>query len=525
MARLLRYLRFLSKHLPIISLVVIYLTIAILILPGYCHQINPDGVGYLSVAHKYLAGHFREAVNGYWSPLISWLLVPLLALGLPPILAVKIQAVLIGLATILILWRLLLHMGVPTSLRFIAALAAIPIVLYHGLTVITPDLLVACAILLYLMHLTSPRYDQRWYSGLISGALGALAYLAKAYALPFVLAHFLLISVVALVRQPERRRRIAFHFVTGLAALVLLSGLWAGALSVKFHSVTFGSAGGFNHALDGPKKPGSPTQTRGLLPPPDPYAVSAWDDITGLEMPDWTPWTPRENRLYQYRQWEQNLTAVRKLLDDATWLFYPLMLLSLVLPFSAADPQPRRPAWLLAAALWLYPLGYLFLHVLDRFLAPMSLLLLVLGIFAVHAASRSGFFAAWGRPVLLAALVAFSFLYTPITSLDKQWNPDLAYQTWADNLAGVIPPGSRIASNANWGGALYLAYYLNLRYYGEDSRSTGDKMPAELRKHQIDYFFLWGDDKRYPFTKNLPQLAPGKVPGLRIYSLAPPSRA
>ncbi len=38
------------------------------------HEIQPDGVSYLDVADKYLAGDWRWAINAYWSPLYSWLL-------------------------------------------------------------------------------------------------------------------------------------------------------------------------------------------------------------------------------------------------------------------------------------------------------------------------------------------------------------------------------------------------------------------------------------------------------------------
>src|SRR2546423_38037 len=35
---------------------------------------NPDGMSYLDVADTYLHHPFIQAINGYWSPLYSWLL-------------------------------------------------------------------------------------------------------------------------------------------------------------------------------------------------------------------------------------------------------------------------------------------------------------------------------------------------------------------------------------------------------------------------------------------------------------------
>ncbi|MHC4720172.1 MAG: hypothetical protein ACYSYT_06835, partial [Planctomycetota bacterium] len=48
----------------------------------YRYQINPDGISYISVAQKYLAGDFAGAINGYWGPLYSWLLMPFLYFGI-----------------------------------------------------------------------------------------------------------------------------------------------------------------------------------------------------------------------------------------------------------------------------------------------------------------------------------------------------------------------------------------------------------------------------------------------------------
>jgi hypothetical protein len=42
---------------------------------SYRFYIEPDGVNYLDVAAAYLRGDWNHAVNGYWSPLYSWLLV------------------------------------------------------------------------------------------------------------------------------------------------------------------------------------------------------------------------------------------------------------------------------------------------------------------------------------------------------------------------------------------------------------------------------------------------------------------
>ncbi len=60
---------------------------------GYRFYIEPDGVNYLDVADAYRRGDWSSAINGYWSPLYSWLLMLVrVALSSVPILGVDISA-------------------------------------------------------------------------------------------------------------------------------------------------------------------------------------------------------------------------------------------------------------------------------------------------------------------------------------------------------------------------------------------------------------------------------------------------
>src|SRR5687768_8808667 len=43
----------------------------------YRYDQNNDGMHYLDIARKYAQGDFAGAVNAFWSPLYSWLFVPI----------------------------------------------------------------------------------------------------------------------------------------------------------------------------------------------------------------------------------------------------------------------------------------------------------------------------------------------------------------------------------------------------------------------------------------------------------------
>ncbi|HTH32092.1 MAG TPA: hypothetical protein VL946_12155, partial [Lacibacter sp.] len=50
--------------------------------PLYQYVSDLDAIGYMEVAHHYIKGEWKLAVNGFWNPLHSWLVVPLIKLGL-----------------------------------------------------------------------------------------------------------------------------------------------------------------------------------------------------------------------------------------------------------------------------------------------------------------------------------------------------------------------------------------------------------------------------------------------------------
>lgn len=67
-------------------------------------MIAGDEISYIDIAQAYAAGNWGTAINGYWSPLYSWLITPLLLYMSNPLKAVyvsKIVSLIIGLFTII----------------------------------------------------------------------------------------------------------------------------------------------------------------------------------------------------------------------------------------------------------------------------------------------------------------------------------------------------------------------------------------------------------------------------------------
>src|SRR5205807_6536198 len=72
------------------ALLATYILVSAILFPLFRYHLLPDSIAYIDIGLKYLHGDWPHAVNSFWGPLLSWLLVPFLALPLPPLIATKV---------------------------------------------------------------------------------------------------------------------------------------------------------------------------------------------------------------------------------------------------------------------------------------------------------------------------------------------------------------------------------------------------------------------------------------------------
>ena len=78
------------------SILIGYLAFGLFLLSIYKYHINTDVPTYIAIAEKYATGNFHDAVNSFWSPLISWLMIPFILFGIDPLVAFKIIGLIAG---------------------------------------------------------------------------------------------------------------------------------------------------------------------------------------------------------------------------------------------------------------------------------------------------------------------------------------------------------------------------------------------------------------------------------------------
>ncbi len=512
--------------------VFLWIVLGALLLPLFLPLLNADGTSYISIAEKYARGDFRNAINGYWGPLLSWLMAPLIAIGVGSFAAGRIVILAFGFPLLWGVRRISALLGIEEPLSSLLLFASLPVGLYMAFTMITPDFVVAALLLAYLGVFLGEGFPRRPLSGAACGALGALAFLAKPFAFIFFLAHFGAGTAVRFLsrRSSEERRRLLSAGLLGLAVFTILAGAWIGAISLKYGHFLINAAGRYNLAYLRPGSPGQPIQTGGFLPAPNPTAVSAWEDPELLTLPEWSPMRTAQDRTFYFGLLRRNVGEFIQGLDDFSRLGPVILLLALGVAGMAAVRRfsSGRAIQLaaLAGTMVLYSLGYGLLLFEDRYLWFDDFLMMIIAVGLISFFLSRSRFRRWLGPALaVPVLTTFFFLpanffpYFRVVSASDTRIPAQATYYLARELKADYELRGRFASNKRWNESLFIASFDHLQYYGQMRPEwSAAELENALKKNGIRYFFLWRDnDPKFDFLGNYIELTKDAVPDLKIY--------
>lgn len=227
---------------------------------GTRHTLNPDGISYLDMADAYREGRWSDAINGYWSPLYSWLLAAAGAISDSSASELLRVHAVNGIIFLVTLWafdalvRALERVGDIGSspskrdhqarMLFSYALFAWTTLEWIGLANATPDLLVAClafvaARALVIITLGDPGAGT---FALLGVSLGA-GYLAKS-----VMFYVGLLALVAAVIVLWRRGRSPLRVGIATIAFAVVCLPYVAALSERAGRPSLGTTGRLAYA-------------------------------------------------------------------------------------------------------------------------------------------------------------------------------------------------------------------------------------------------------------------------------------
>ncbi len=496
-----------------------YLILGFVLLGYYKYQINPDGIIYIRTALKYLSGDFSSAVNAYWGPLLSWLLIPFLYLNQTPVyalFAVKILSIIVGFFTLIGFRQLSYRFEMDEVVRTVLLLIMVPVILYFSLSTITPDLLIVCIMVYYLYLIFSPDYPNKVIYAFLCGVLGAVAFMGKSFMFPFFIVHFLIMNLLHYLYRKDLKIKITQNLIIGFIAFLLLSGVWIGMISSKEGKLTFGTSGELNHAIKGPDGP---------------YSIGFQQFYQGLSAPGeknnqkalnrWSPFESWSNFKFQLNMIWNNIIDTLDIYQSFSFLSIIIIICSLMILIPAINRfisgKDLKTVLFSLVTILIYSGGYWPVLVEGRYLWPVDILLILLGGFLISLLfdiKKSDYMNL--LKILVLFIFTVSFIYMPITSLYTNLNTGKDIHDLSNTLKTQYGVEGNIASDDNRSDSMYLSFYLNTIYFGRSKKDISSaELQSELDKYKINYYLVWG--KNTPYLIGYTEITNGKLKNLRIY--------
>jgi hypothetical protein len=506
--------------------------------------INADFVAYAGVAHRLLLDP-ELSVTGYWSPLFSWLMAPLMALSVDDLVAGRVVLVASGFGYVLAVHWLGLRLTPSSGGHFfrggLLVCAVLQATLWSG-SMLDPDLLANVFMFACLSQLFDPKSAERPLVCLAAGLLGGVGYLAKSYMLPFlVLVLPVWIWFALRARDPASSSHRASHLVRDwlrscfwcALGLAIVAGPWIFVLSGHYGAVLFSTAGSANHANVG-------TQTFG--------SDFLWHPPLELHYihnphfgPDWSPLSSWGNCLHQLVLTGKNLLRMAghlagwiALVVFGAWHRARLVNKGKFSPLTARD---RRIVQLLLSSVVLYPIGYLLIDTERRYVMPSMIPFLGIAGLLLLATGNTNLTSRSVRlQVRMGVLFAICFgiqevrLCIVAATRHGQMGPLTPFACIADAMkeAGV----SELPFAASqWHAGMMIAYAASREdyYYGTPIAKTLPARDAELRAAGVRCCILFPEEFAKPWLPDtwreivvvplsLPKPA---LPMMRIFVLTP----
>ncbi len=510
--------------LKFVFIIIIYLVSATFLIKFYKYQISPDSISYISIAQKYLHGDFKNAINGIWPPLYSWLLIPALYFGFEPLLASVILTAFIGLFILMAAKLFLQKFDLSEDLSIVILFSLIPIIISFAFSGSPPDFFNIFFLLVYFNIIFDNNYAFRKLNGLLCGILGSLAYFSKAYALPFFIIHFLFFHLIHYfkIANKNSRNKVVKNLAIGLLTFVIISGVWIVFISVKYEQLTYSTAAKFNYLAAGPESEskGGPYFYEGFFAPPNDTAISAWEDPTYHTMTSWSPFESWDLFKYQIKLILHNTKRTKLIMRSYSRLSQLILISYLLLVILPVKKLLTKDKILFpASSLLLYCSGYCLIIVESRYLWITNFLLIFMGGYLLNLLIQSGRFNRIQK-YLLIVFFAATFIFPPVKFLKSNLNTKKSVYLLSQKLQNEFKIAGNLAANKHhW--TLYIAYYIGARYFGQ-AQDDLDQMDFqdELTRHNIDYFFVWGESNKYlNYLKKYEEITGGEIPGLRLYHL------
>lgn len=464
---------------------VLFVLLFIALYPFYQYIFDPDGIGYLMVTKRLATGDYYNAINGMWSPLHSWLIVPFYKMGVNEITAFKYSNAVISVAILASVNSLLKKILIPDNFKTIILFICVPILLWYSYFQIAADILVCLPLLWYINIICRDGFFENKTAQALCAVVGCIGYLSKSYLFPYFILHFSLVQFY-LYRNSisvSRKRILWQNLLMGLGVFVVLCSGWIAALSYKFQKFTIGFAGEYNHKLSMLPPPAEKVI---LAPPFLPGSPHVWEDVSYADLGSYNTLNPSALFLKQARVVLFQFMEMLKNFSELS-VFSMAIILGAIIYLNRNRNQVLTIFVLTIITL---PIGYLLMHIETRYLWVTAFLLIIAGTFLLNKL-LSDFEISKSMRLFCWFCFYASFLIYPVDGLKDAVGRHKEVFVLADQVRKLNLKG-RFTSNDRkdvMGRMSYLTTNTYLLVY--NNVYTQQEFVQEVKNKKVDYYFFF----------------------------------
>lgn len=455
--------------------------------PLFQYALDADAVGYLTVARRVAQFDYLKSINGLWSPLNSWLLVPFIRKGFDAFTVALYMNAVFGLMCLWLTFTLLVRF-VQHRLYLLATAIFLPITLvYYCYFQVFGDIMMIAFLLAYLCLATTKKYQSSIALHLLGASLCAIAYYAKTYAFPFYIFHIsLLIALTWITKQKINW----LPKIAGFAFLLLLVIPWGLVQKAKYQKFSLtGNAGKLNMSWYINSRKTFKEDITYLIPPTYHDSPSFWED----PMPSQGQLTSPFDNSKSFVKW---LARIAHTCIVAVLCYNEISAFALVLLLLGAYLFYRKMNYellVLATAAIAITIGYLSVHIETRYIWLAGLVAVIFGGALLAEVNNKNV------AKILALIIPMSFVIFPIYSTEIMAGKGKDNFELAAKLKELQIRNSKFTSNEPDAGKMWVVAYLskNKFYTIEDFSYNTDQLEGEFNKYHIDYYIEVAGNKNF----------------------------
>lgn len=482
----------LHKYRLLIALFV-YTICFVLLYPLYRYIFDVDGIGYLMVMKRLAGGDYLNAINGFWSPLHSWLALPLYKAGMNEFAAFKTISGIAGAGILIVVTRLMKKIIIADYLKTAILLVCIPIIVSYVFYELAADILFCLLLLIYTDIITTNNFFEKPGKNILCGVVACVSYFAKTYAFPFFLVHFAVVQFLLYRNTTLNNGRILLfrNLLLGFVTFFVIAMPWIYILYYKYHFITFGYSGQLNSIwLLYPYDIPGQVKLQAISPSP---LICHWEDPYSYPS-NIRPHPSFFSLTVLIKQMRVFLTAFMNMLTCFKEISFISSALVLCLAVYVLKKKNIAYTFMLLVIVIL-PAGYLLLLIETRYIWTVTFLILITGA-AIFAEGLR--LAALRKPLQVLCWCIFfgSFLIYPINQLKDTAGRQADDFYLAKELNNNKVKGKFVCNKYNHMTDVSIYAYLTGSTFYHLSRvpENNAELVSACRESAINYFFFYYDD-------------------------------